>query len=173
MVAERVFGERSAAASPGPRAPARAAAARKPVPRKAPLHVPMALGVTAGLYAVSLAGIAGLQAQADGAAAARQQPFVDAVAAVSDGRAGLEHDLRATVDALNTASSAYDTAVSGTASLEASIAALSKEVTAATGAAAYVPRAQSVARLPSAPRTVTVVVTVPATQATTGASGKP
>ncbi len=140
-------------------------------PRKAPLHVPIALGVTAGLYAVSLAGITALQSQADLAQAASRQPLADSVAGVARERAVLEHDLHATVDALNSASAAYGTAAEGTSSLEAAVAALAKQVVAATGAAAQIP--QGTGRLPSAPRTVTVVVTAPATQGTTGASGKP
>jgi Na+/H+-translocating membrane pyrophosphatase len=140
--------------------------------KKAPLHVPIALGVTAGLYAVSLAGVTALQHQTDAVATAAQQPLADAIAGLGRDRTSLETDLRATVDSLNAAAGAYGTAAEHTAALEASVAALATQVQAATGAAARIP-AQSASRLPSAPRTVTVVVTVPATQATTGASGKP
>jgi hypothetical protein len=139
--------------------------------KKAPLHVPIALGVTAGLYAVSLAGVTALQHHADAAATAVQQPLADAISGLARDRASLETDLRATVDSLNTASGAYGTAAARSADLEASVAALATQVQAATGAAARIP--QSASRLPTAPRTVTVVVTAPATQATTGASGKP
>jgi predicted RecB family endonuclease len=139
--------------------------------KKAPLHVPIALGVTAGLYAVSLAGITGLQHQADVAQAARQQPLADAISGLARERATLEANLGTTVDSLNAVSAAYGTAVSGTTALDTSVAALAAQVQAATGAAARLPA--SSARLPSAPRVVTVVVAAPATQATTGASGKP
>ncbi len=139
--------------------------------KKAPLHVPIALGVTAGLYAISLAGVAGLQHQADTALAATRQPLADAVSGLARERASLEANLQATVAALNAASAAYGTTLNGSAALDASVVALAAQVQAATGAAAHVPT--GAARLPSAPRVVTVVVTAPSTQATTGASGKP
>jgi hypothetical protein len=138
--------------------------------RKAPLHAPIALGVTAGLYAVTLAGVTGLQHGADAALGATRQPLADAVSGLARERASLEASLRATVDSLNAASAAYGATLNGTAALDASVAALAAQVEAATGAAAQVPAAGT--RLPSAPRVVTVV-TQPATQATTGASGKP
>lgn len=136
---------------------------------KAPLHVPIALGVTAGLYAISLAGVTALQARNDAALAASHRPLADAVAGVTSERAALERDLHATVDALNAASSAYGTAANGTSTLNASLARLARQVAAATGAAARIPQTSG---LPAAPGTVTVA-TAPTTQATTGASGKP
>jgi len=136
---------------------------------RAPLHVPIALGVTAGLYAISLAGVAALQAQSDAALAASHRPLADAVAGVTSERAAFERDLRATVDALNAASSAYGSAAHGTSTLDASLAALARQVAAATGAAAQIPQTGG---LPAAPGTVSVA-TAPTTQATTGASGKP
>lgn len=138
--------------------------------RKAPLHVPIAMGVTAGIYAVSLAGITALQSGADAALAASRQPLADGLSRVSTERAALEGDLRTTVDALNAAGQAYGSVGEQSASLQAAVAALASEVQAATGAAASVP---SSIRLPAAPTTVTVTVTAPATSATTGASGKP
>lgn len=141
-----------------------------PPAKKAPLHVPIALGVTAGLYAVSLAGVTGLQHQADTAATANHQPMSDALSGLARERAALEANLRSTVDSLNAASAAYASTLDDSASLDASVAALAAQVQAATGAAAKIP---STSRLPSAPRVVTVVATAPATQGTTGASGAP
>jgi hypothetical protein len=141
-------------------------------PRKTPLHVPVALGVTAGLYAVSLSGVTALQSHADGALTVERRPLANAIAVLASNREQLEHELRATVRSLNGAASAYGTAVDGARSLEASIATLARQVHAATGAAAaaYIPTASG---LPSTPRTATVVVSAPAVHATTGASGKP
>jgi hypothetical protein len=141
-----------------------------PPAKKAPLHVPIALGVTAGIYAVSLAGVTGLQHQADAAVAAGHQPMSDALSGLARERASLEANLRSTVDSLNAASAGYAATLDDSAALDASVAALAAQVQAATGAAAKVPATSS---LPSAPRVVTVVVTAPATQATTGASGAP
>ena len=140
--------------------------------RKAPLHLPIAVGVTAGLYAVSLAGVTALQSQADAVLAADRRPLADAVEAVAARRDALERDLRATVGSLNAASTAYGATRDGSAALEATVAALSRQVETVSGAAAAV-RMPSSIRLPSAPRTVTVVLTAPATSATTGASGQP
>ena len=46
-----------------------------------PARAGMLLGGTAAIYAVTLAGIAGLQASDDAAVAARRQPWVEAIAA--------------------------------------------------------------------------------------------
>lgn len=159
--------EGGAAAPARARAETAARAGRKP----APLHLPIAIGVTAGLYAVSLAGVTALQARADADLAAQRQPLADALDTVTSHRAALEHELRATVDSLNAASGAYGSALDGAESLEAMVASLSRQVGAVSGAASAV-RVPSV-RLPSAPRTVTVVTSPPATSGTTGASSKP
>jgi hypothetical protein len=140
-----------------------------PRERKLPLHLPIALGVGTGLYAVTLAGVTALQARSDAALAAERQPLSVAVAAVSERRQALEQQLQATVGSLNAAAAAYDQVRGHSAALESALGNLSAQVTAATGAAASLPSHVS---LPAV-GTVSAVTTAPATQATTGASGKP
>lgn len=45
-----------------------------------PARAGILIGATAAVYAVTLAGVAGLQASSDAAIAARRQPYVDAIA---------------------------------------------------------------------------------------------
>jgi phage shock protein A len=138
--------------------------------RKLPLHLPVVLGVGTGLYAVALAGVTALQAHADAALAAERQPLSAAVASVSGRRQALERQLQATVSSLNAAATAYDAVRGHSVALETALGTLAAQVTAATGAAASLPSHVS---LPAAVGTVSSVTTAPATQATTGASGKP
>lgn len=138
--------------------------------RKLPLHLPVVLSVGTGLYAVTLAGVTALQARADAALTAERQPLTAAVATLSDRRQALEQQLQGTVSSLNAAAAAYDQVRGRSAALETVLGALAAQVTAATGAAASLPSHVS---LPAAVGTVGSVTTAPATQATTGASGKP
>jgi hypothetical protein len=75
------------AARPAPARPhARTEAAARPAVRRkealltTPARAGMLVGASATIYAVSLAGVAGLQAQGDADLAARRQPYLDAIA---------------------------------------------------------------------------------------------
>lgn len=136
-------------------------------PRKAPLHLPIAVGLTTGLYAVSLAGVTALQAQADGAAVAAQQPSADAIRGLTAQRAALERDLAQTVAALNNAATLYNGSLGKAAGLRSAVTALAGEVQAATGASVYVLNGGG---LPGAVRPVTAAAAAPAVHATTGGS---
>ena len=136
-------------------------------PRKAPLHLPIAVGLTTGLYAVSLAGVTALQAQTDGAAVAAQQPSADAIRGLAAQRAALERDLAQTAAALNRAGTLYNGSLAKAAGLRTAVTALAREVQAATGAAAHVPSGGS---LPTAVRAVTAAAPAPVAHATTGGS---
>ena len=135
-------------------------------PRKAPLHLPIAVGLTTGLYAVSLAGVTAIQAQTDGAAVAAQQPSADAIRGLAAQRAALEADLAQTVATLNRAGTLYNGSLTRAAGLHAAVTALAREVQAATGIAARVPTGGSL------PRVVGTVAAAPApvAHATTGGS---
>lgn len=139
-------------------------------PRKAPLHLPIAVGVTTGLYAISLAGVAALQAQTDAATAGAQRPMSDALAGVSAQRASVERQLDGATANLNRATELYNAALGQATTFHQSLTDLAAQVAAVTGAAAQVPSRLS---LPSALRPVGSVATAPAVHATTGASGKP
>lgn len=138
--------------------------------RKLPLHLPVVLSVGTGLYAVTLAGVTALQARTDASLVAERQPLTAAVATLSARRQALEQQLQGTVSSLNAAAAAYDQVRGHSAALEAALGTLAAQVTAATGVAASLPSHLS---LPAAVGTVGSVTTAPATQATTGASGKP
>ena len=138
-------------------------------PHKAPVHVPIAAGVSTGLYAVALAGITALQAQADRAVLGGQQPFTDSLSNIAQHRAALERDVGATITSLNHAGLSYNDSLEQATALHERLTTLARQVTIATGAAAQIPSSQ---RLPSA-ATPLATALAPATQATTGASGKP
>ena len=138
-------------------------------PHKAPLHLPIAMGVTSGFYAVALAGITALQAQADRAVIAGQQPFTDSLSSLAQRRTVLERDVGATISSLNHAGLSYNDSLQEATALHERLTTLAQQVTIATGAAAQIPSSQ---RLPSAATPLTAAP-APATQATTGASGKP
>lgn len=139
-------------------------------PRNAPLHLPIAVGLTTGLYAVALAGVTALQSQTDGAIVAGQRPAADALAGLASSRGSLERDLTDTVSSLNRAAALYNGSIDQAAAFHATLTELARRVQSATGAAAHIP---SRLQLPSAARPVTAAAAAPTVQATTGASGKP
>lgn len=150
-------------------APARAVARRSEALLTMPARAGMLLGVSAAIYAVSLAGVSGLQAQGDAELIARRQPYLDTIARIRAANDDLEAGVMragAQAEALGRSYTATaDTMSAQQARLEA-LAALVAEV---KGSAAALPARIS---LPS----VSVHGTVrsaPRTVASTGASGKP
>lgn len=136
------------------------------------VDVPVLVGLSTALYAVSLAGVTGLQASQDAAARARTAPLASAVSAAQRDREALELAVRAAGSAYNQDAAAYADARQRIDQLASEIAALAATVQAVRGSAAQLPAA--------APRRAPVqVVTIsappaapmPAVQATTGASG--
>jgi hypothetical protein len=133
------------------------------------LHLPVYGVACTGLYAGSLALMTMLQAQHNAVVVRDQTPLVDAVSSAQSARRGTEEALRAASGALDAASGKYADAATLSAQVDAAMAAFAKQVGAVTGSAASLPGS---VRLPAAPGGVTHV-SAPATQATTGASGKP
>ena len=135
------------------------------------VHVPLLAVASVGIYAVSLSGVALLQAQHDQAIAAERQPLLDAVARTAAERSVTQTAIRRAADALAGASDRYSTTIDASSQLDAALAALAAQVAETTGAAARLPT--SVA-LPAAPARVVVqsAAVAPVVQATTGASGK-
>lgn len=132
------------------------------------LHLPVYAAACTGLYAGSLALMTMLQAQHDAAVVLDQAPLMHAVSRAESARRGTEEAVRAASSALGTASDHYADATALSAQVDAAMAAFAKQVAAVTGVAGRLP---SSIRLPAAPGAV-AHVTAPATQATTGASGK-
>lgn len=149
-----------------PRAVARPAAAARH-----PIHVVVAVGMTAGLYAVSLAGVSGLQAAADRQFAADRAPAADAVAHLHDSDDVLESRLAQLDGAYATAADQYQLVAAGIAVHEEALNALGKQVKTAAGAASAL--SVPAARLPGVSRTTVYVSGKPAVNACTTASGKP
>ena len=81
-----------------PLASPRAAARRNEAFLTTPARAGMLLGASAAIYAITLAGIAALQASDDAAVAARRQPWVDAIAAERVANDELEANLTSASD---------------------------------------------------------------------------
>lgn len=134
--------------------------------------VPILLGVSTALYAISLAGVTGLQAAQDSAARARSASLANAVSAAQRDREALELAVRAAGSAYNQDAAAYGDARDRLDRLASEISALAASVQAVSGSAAQLPAAAPM-RAPA--QVVTIApppaAPVPAVQATTGASG--
>lgn len=78
-----------------PRATTRTTAHRREAFLTTPARAGMLIGASAAVYAITLAGIAALQASDDAAVAARRQPWVDAIAAERAANDDLEATLAA------------------------------------------------------------------------------
>jgi hypothetical protein len=70
--------------------PARPVVRRKEAVLNTPARAGMLIGASAAIYAVTLAGVSVLQADSDAAAAARRQPYLEAVAAARASNDALE-----------------------------------------------------------------------------------
>jgi hypothetical protein len=143
-----------------------AAAARRPV------HVAVAIGVTAGLYAVSLAGVTGLQAGTDARLAAERAPAAAAVDALRVSHAMAEAELARIAAGLDGATSTYGLIADDIAGHEAALGLLAAQVSKVEGSAASL-RVPTVSRLPSMSSRTAGVAARPVSNACTTASGKP
>ncbi len=135
-----------------------------------PVHVAIAVGVTAGVYAISLAGVTALQAGTDARLAAERAPAGAAVDALRASHDAAESDLARISAAYADTAATYQRVADEIASHEAGLGTLAASVATIEGSAASL-RVPTVARLPSV-STRTVVVSRPATHACTTASGK-
>ena len=116
-----------------------ATAHRKEAFLTTPARAGMLLGASAAVYAVTLAGIAALQATSDADVAARRQPWVDQVAAARAANDALEGALlRADADARWLASE-YDAVGGDVAAYQARLDSLAALVAEVEGSAAALP----------------------------------
>lgn len=163
------------AALPVPRsahagATVRPAAKRKEALLTTPARAGMLIGVSAAIYAVSLAGIAGLQAQDDAAAATRRVPYLDAIARARAANDRLEVAVASAETQLETLGTAYGQTGAALTVYEQRLDSLAALVSEVQGSAAALPTRIS---LP----TVTIRSAgtrrsaAPKTTATSGASG--
>lgn len=134
-----------------------------------PVHVAVAIGLTTGIYAASLAAVTALQANHDRAMAAGRAPVAAAMESLGDANDRLTRGVDASVASYEAAATGYRALTDDLAALESRLADLGGAVGAVRGSMAALP---SRVALPSVGR-VASRSTASRTQATTGASGAP
>jgi hypothetical protein len=134
-----------------------------------PARAGMLLGASAAIYAVTLAGVAGLQAQGDAELVARHQPYVAALARARAANDALATALDRTDADLRSVGASYASTGASVSDYEARLDALAALVAEVQGSAAALPTRISLPRV-----TVTSSGSrPPSTSTTTGASGVP
>lgn len=151
----------------GPRAAARPRAATR-----RPVHVAVAVGVSAGLYAMSLAGVTALQASTDSRLAAARAPAEAAVDAMRSSHDALDADLAGLSARYGDAAAAYQSIAGAIAAHEASLVDLAGLIRTVEGSAAAL-KVPTITSLPSVSTRTIYVSSRPATNACTTASGRP
>lgn len=132
-----------------------------------PLHVGVFLGLSAGVYAISLAAVTTLQAQSEMAVVADRAPTAQAIAELAAQNDSLEATARRAGRTYDRATDAYDRVGRRLADVEAQLTSLADVVGAVNGAAQALPDRVA---LPRITRAVTTV-SRPTVHATTAASG--
>jgi hypothetical protein len=132
-----------------------------------PLHVVVFFGLSAGVYAVSLAAVTSHQANSEAAALIDRAPTTEAVTQLSAANDRLEAEARQLGRTYERATGAYDRVGQALADVEAQLADLADVVGAVNGASLALPDRVALPRLT---RTVTPV-SRPTVHATTAASG--
>jgi hypothetical protein len=175
-----VSGGHAAGGYVGPIARPRADAAARPVVRRrealltTPARAGMLFGVTAAIYAVTLAGITGLQAESDAAVAAGRTPYLDVVAESRAANDALASRVRAADVQVRSLVASYGTVGADVTAFETRLDELAALVADVQGSAAALPAR---IKLPS----VTIVrvasggssrSSAPKTTTKTGASGR-
>jgi hypothetical protein len=135
-----------------------------------PVHLAIFVGLSAGAYAVSLAGVTALQAASVQAVSDGYAPTSDAIDLLKTHHDQLEARLQAATAAYNTAAGGYGDVSDSLKAYEEQLQALAKQVTKTKGSAVWVPPAGG--GLPSVGR-VSATTSKPVSHAKTCASGKP
>lgn len=132
-----------------------------------PLHVGVFVGLSAGVYALSLAGVTALQARSEATIAADRVPTADAISQVAAQNDILEANAGRAGLAFDQAMSAYDRVGKTLGEIEGRLGELAKTAQAVDGASRALPDRIA---LPTVNRTVTTIKS-PTVHATTAASG--
>ncbi len=132
-----------------------------------PVHLAVLVGASAGIYAVSLAGVTLLQSSADLAVIEDRRPLDAATSGLADGHDALGADLTRAAQAYSDAAGRYDRLAPRLADTETSLDALAATVARIGGDAKALPGRVA---LPKVTRAVSGAK-APVTHATTGASG--
>jgi hypothetical protein len=133
-----------------------------------PVHLAVLAGASVGVYAATLAAVAGLQSDADSTLIEARSPIEAATRSVGLGDDGLTARLDRAEDEYAAAAAGYDQARPRLDGVESSVDRLAESVQAVTGTARSLPDRIA---LPPVTRTIVTRATTPA-HATTGASGK-
>lgn len=132
-----------------------------------PAHVVVLMGLSAGAYAISLAGVTGLQSTTEAALAAARVPAIAAIEISQQEHARLEQRLETARKAYEAAAAAYAATGDGVSTMESMLGELAGLMTEINGSAASLP---SSVKLPALSRSASAGA-APAVHATTTASG--
>lgn len=145
--------------------PARPAA--RPTEGRRPVHLAVVVGISAGAYAASLAGVTALQAASDRQLSDANAPAREAIASIAGEHDRLDERLTAAGTAYGSAATAYADIVDRMTGVETRLGSLARQVKKVEGSAAWVPPA---VRMPSVSRAA-AARSKPASNGSTGASG--
>ena len=134
--------------------------------KRRPIHLGIVIGISTGVYAVSLAGVTGLQAGQNAQLAADRGPAADVAARLEAANTDLEARLAAARAAFDASASSYSTVADDLARYEARLTSLGKTVGAIRGASVSLPTSGSLPRVSGAGS-----VAKPPVHTTTSASG--
>lgn len=140
------------------------------IPRipRIPAHLAVLVGVSTGIYAITLAGVTSVQSDRDTRLAIERAPFGIAADAAASDHDRLEAELEAAIRRYDAMADRYRAATTTMADTEAGLDALAERAGALVESAADLPTRFSLPTVRSVPR---VVAAPPATDATTRASG--
>lgn len=157
--------------------PARPVAHRKEAILTTPARAGMLIGASAAVYAVTLAGVAGLQSQTDAETAAQRAPLVEAVAQARAANDQLESVINEADSQAGALAASYANATTDVAAYQARLDTLAALVADVQGSAAALPAR---IKLPTVNMHGSIARgssggtrSAPATRATTSASAKP
>lgn len=140
-----------------------------------PVHLAVLLGASAGLYAVSLAGVVMLQSSTDRAVMDDRAPFDLAASALATGHDALDAAVTGADRAYGDAAARYDRLAPRLDAMESSLDSLAGSVAHVSGAAKALPGRIALPKVTRAISTSTSTSTArakaPVTHARTGASG--
>jgi hypothetical protein len=120
-------------------------------PRR-PLHIAVVVGLSAGAYAASLAGVTALQSTSDQDLVAANGPAANAVRTLRSEHDRLDDRLVAAASTYDAATAAYTDISDELAAMEKKLGKLAAEVHKVQGSAAWTPPPPPAARLPTVSR---------------------
>lgn len=134
---------------------------------RVPAHVVVLMGLSAGAYAISLAGVTGIQSTTEAALAADRAPAIAAIEIAQQEHARLEQRVESARNAYEAAAAAYAATGDGLSTMESTLGSLAGLMTEINGSTASLPAS---VKLPAVSSSVSAGA-APAVHATTTASG--